>query len=365
MKTAMTALAVLFLAQGAAFSAAAQERDGPDPNVQVDRPQRDWSQRRGDGEAPRAPRVREAPRAQEAPQAPRAQDAPMRPPAREFIAQQFGGRRGGDGQRADGPRPDGPRGNRGGDGGGRRWNGGQGGDRPDTSTTTAPRDERGWRSDGVRGDGGGRRWNGGQGGGDRPDTTTTTTTATPRGDRGGRPDGVRGGGDGRRDWNRNGVRDDRRDGTGDGRRWDGDRDGRRDGDGRRWDSDRDGRRDGDGRRWDGDGDRRWDGDRDRRWGGDRNYRWERGRFPSSYRSAQRYRYRHSWRPPSGFYFNVWSFGDFLPRGWYGPEYLIVDPWLYGLPLPPPGFDWVRVGEDAILVDSFTGRVVQVVRYVYW
>jgi Ni/Co efflux regulator RcnB len=34
-------------------------------------------------------------------------------------------------------------------------------------------------------------------------------------------------------------------------------------------------------------------------------------------------------------------------------------------MPPIGYVWVRVGHDALLVDEFNGRVVQVVRYVFW
>jgi hypothetical protein len=153
----------------------------------------------------------------------------------------------------------------------------------------------------------------------------------------------------------------------DGRRDDARRD--RDGDGRQWD----GRRDADRRDWDGrDRDRRdWDRrDRDRRdWGrrdGDRHddrRRWERGRYPSVYASP--YRYRYAWRPPTGFYLRSWTYGEFFPRGWYGPGWWIVDPWRYDLPLPPPGFDWVRSGPDALLIDEYTGRIVQVVRNVFW
>lgn len=67
----------------------------------------------------------------------------------------------------------------------------------------------------------------------------------------------------------------------------------------------------------------------------------------------------------GFYLRSWSYGDFFPRGWYGPGYWIVDPWQYDLPLPPPGFEWVRSGPDALLIDEYTGRIVQVVRHVFW
>lgn len=152
-------------------------------------------------------------------------------------------------------------------------------------------------------------------------------------------------------------RDGRRDRDGDGRR---DRDGRRDGDVRRdgdgrWTGDRDGRRD---------GDRRWDGDRGGRRPPPNHPRWDRRHYPPVYSSRHRYR-GHVWRPPSGFYVRLWSYGDVLPRGWYDEGYRLWSWWDYGLPMPPPGYDWVRVGYDAILVDRFTGRVVQVVRLVFW
>lgn len=92
--------------------------------------------------------------------------------------------------------------------------------------------------------------------------------------------------------------------------------------------------------------------------------WERGRYPDVYFSSHRYHYR-SWRPPIGYYVRLWSFGDFLPRDWYGQEYFLTDAWNFDLPLAPPGYDWVRLGDDALLVDRYTGRVVQVVRAVFW
>ena len=67
----------------------------------------------------------------------------------------------------------------------------------------------------------------------------------------------------------------------------------------------------------------------------------------------------------GFYVHVWNFGDYLPRGWYASNYRILDWWTYDLPVPPPGYAWVRVGDDALLIDEFNGRVIQVVRYVFW
>lgn len=72
-----------------------------------------------------------------------------------------------------------------------------------------------------------------------------------------------------------------------------------------------------------------------------------------------------YRAPYGFYARSWGFGDFLPRGWYGEPYWIGDFINYDLPYPPPGFEWVRVGDDAIMVDQYTGRIVQVVRGIFW
>jgi hypothetical protein len=159
-----------------------------------------------------------------------------------------------------------------------------------------------------------------------------------------------------------------------GDRHDGDR---HDGDRRDWDRGHDGRgwrgdgdrhdghdrgRDDRGRDWDRGGHDRRDWDRDRR---DRDGRshWTRSRYPSIYFSS--HRYHHRWRPPPGYYVHVWSYGDFLPRGWFGPDWWLIDPWTFDLPMPPPGFDWVRVGDDALLVDRYSGRIVQVVRDVFW
>jgi Ni/Co efflux regulator RcnB len=139
-------------------------------------------------------------------------------------------------------------------------------------------------------------------------------------------------------------RDDHRDGTrGDGR------DAR---DGRDW---RDGRRDGDRR----DGDHR-DGNNPWRHGD----RWQAGRAPPVFWSPNRFRIG-GYRAPYGYYVRTWGFGDFLPRGWYGQDYWIGDFLDYDLPYPPPGYMWVRVGGDALMVDRYTGRIVQVVRGIFW
>ena len=97
--------------------------------------------------------------------------------------------------------------------------------------------------------------------------------------------------------------------------------------------------------------------------GERPPTWQRGRYPPVYQSHQRFR-MGGYRAPSGFYSRAWGFGEILPRALYGDNYRIGDFWTYDLPYPPPGYAWVRVGSDALLIDAYTGRIVQVVRYLF-
>lgn len=136
---------------------------------------------------------------------------------------------------------------------------------------------------------------------------------------------------------------------------------------------RQGDRRGDGRRDDGDhrddhrGDHRGDHRDDHRgdrWDNHGRPQWRPGAYPHSFNSAHRFHWRPYLRPPH-FYAHVWTFGEFLPPAWYGPEYVIDDWWDFDLPPPPPGYVWVRVGDDALLIDGYDGRVVQVVRALFW
>lgn len=110
-------------------------------------------------------------------------------------------------------------------------------------------------------------------------------------------------------------------------------------------------------------DRRWDRGDHRDWER-RRPRYDRRTYPPYWSSLRRYRIS-PYRPPVGFYVRRWGFGDILPRGWWGPTYRLSDWWAYGLPIPPVGFEWVRVGDDALLVDAYSGRVVQVAPHLFW
>jgi len=55
----------------------------------------------------------------------------------------------------------------------------------------------------------------------------------------------------------------------------------------------------------------------------------------------------------------WGYGDRLPSAYYARNYWIGDFLMFGLFAPPEGLVWVRVGDDALLIDEYTGEVVQV------
>jgi len=106
-----------------------------------------------------------------------------------------------------------------------------------------------------------------------------------------------------------------------------------------------------------------DGARDGRWAG-RGDHWQPGRYPPVFSAHHRFHVGR-YHAPYGFFARSWGFGDILPRGWYGPDYFIDDFLDFDLPYPPPGYEWVRVGDDALMIDEYTGRIVQVVRGIFW
>jgi len=55
-----------------------------------------------------------------------------------------------------------------------------------------------------------------------------------------------------------------------------------------------------------------------------------------------------------------GYGEFWPRAWLSPEYFIADFAAYDLGAPPANYEWVQNGPDALLVNLYTGMVVQVV-----
>lgn len=74
----------------------------------------------------------------------------------------------------------------------------------------------------------------------------------------------------------------------------------------------------------------------------------------------------------GFYIDPFGWGYFpYSVGWrlwphyYARSYWIADPWYYHLPPAPAGTRWVRYYNDALLVDVWTGRVIDVIHGFFW
>lgn len=247
---------------------------------------------------------------QEARQERQAQRAPrvaQQQPQQVQVAQRDGGRRG-----------DGSRGNRGG------WSGrGNDGNRGSDGN-------RGNRGDWNGGDRGNRGDSGYQRGWQGPNTPEYRRDAD-RYNRRAQENAIR---YGTRDQRRDAIRDARRDG----RDWRGDRDGRRD--------------------WNRGGNR---GDWNRGWRNDRRYDWQRWR----YSNRNIFRPGRYYAPYRGWNYSRFSIGFLLQPLFYSQRYWIGDPWQYRLPPAPYGTQWVRYYDDVLLVDIYTGEVVDAIYDFFW
>ena len=123
------------------------------------------------------------------------------------------------------------------------------------------------------------------------------------------------------------------------------------GDNRRWDrGGRDGR--GEGERWERRrGDREGRSERDGRWGRGDGERW---------RDARRDWDNDGRRGPphDARAFNPRR-GAYLPRG-YGGGYVVDDYRRFRLRTPPPGYHWVRVNDDYLLVAIASGLIFDII-----
>jgi len=101
-------------------------------------------------------------------------------------------------------------------------------------------------------------------------------------------------------------------------------------------------------------------DWNRGWRSDRRYAWQ----------DWRYRNRNLFRLPAyyspyNYGYRRFSVGLFLDRLFYGQNYWISDPFYYRLPPAPYGTQWIRYYNDVILVDIYTGEVVDVIHDFFW
>lgn len=328
LRTALLVAAATLAAVPTMAMADSQDRDwrrGDRPNLQRDaRP--NFEQRGGD---------RQAPIPQSPPSAPAAPVASPAPTARVDYSRGSGER-----DRSGGNRNYGQ-------GGEQRF----GGDRNNRGEVgSAPRGSGGdrsqWNRGGARPDGDRGAYRGDLRDSDRRDRDRNGAGNSDRGDR--RDDRQwRGGGRNDRDWNRDG-RSDRTDGRwGNGDRNDG-----------RWNGG--GRNDG---RWTNDG--RYAGSRfrpDQHWRNDSRYNWQ------SYRNTHRDIFRRGrYNPPRGYGYGYRSVsrGFFLEPFFYASSYWLADPYQYRLPPAEWPYRWVRYYDDALLVDTTNGEVVDVIQNFFY
>ena len=93
----------------------------------------------------------------------------------------------------------------------------------------------------------------------------------------------------------------------------------------------------------------------------RYYNFNNGR----YYARQRFSLGFYWLP-RGYSTRAWYVGNFLPFAYYDDmRYHINTPWSYNLYDAPIGCHWIRVGSDAILIDYFSGEILEVVYSLFW
>jgi hypothetical protein len=110
----------------------------------------------------------------------------------------------------------------------------------------------------------------------------------------------------------------------------------------------DGRRSGNNRQW------------SNHWRGDRNYDWRR------YRDRNRSVFRLGrYYDPYRYGYRRFSIGFSLFPSYYQSSYWLNDPWMYRLPPAYGPYRWVRYYDDALLVNIYTGQVVDVEYNVFW
>lgn len=69
--------------------------------------------------------------------------------------------------------------------------------------------------------------------------------------------------------------------------------------------------------------------------------------------------------PRGYVYRPIAAGTRIGAPYYGSRYVIADPWRYRLPHATGQNRWVRYGNDVLLVNVRTGRVIEVHRAFFW
>ncbi len=106
-------------------------------------------------------------------------------------------------------------------------------------------------------------------------------------------------------------------------------------------------------------------------------RFERRQYRAWNRNAWRNNARYNWRNHRRYNSNIFSVGRYYApyRGYnyrrfnvgfqlgnlfFGSRYWINDPWRYRLPAVYGDYRWIRYYDDVVLVNTYNGRVVDVI-----
>jgi Ni/Co efflux regulator RcnB len=87
-------------------------------------------------------------------------------------------------------------------------------------------------------------------------------------------------------------------------------------------------------------------------------------FHASFRAPHRFHGR-AWIAPRGFHYRRFSVGERIPGVLLAADFFLDDYAAYGLEYPGSEYVWVRDGDDAVLVDRYTGDVIEVEYDVFY
>jgi hypothetical protein len=97
-----------------------------------------------------------------------------------------------------------------------------------------------------------------------------------------------------------------------------------------------------------------------RWRNDQRYDWQ------NYRRHHRSIFHLGiYYDPFGWGYQRWGIGWRLWPSYYTDSYWLNDPSYYALPYAPWPLKWVRYYDDALLVNVYTGEVVDVMYDFFW
>ena len=88
-------------------------------------------------------------------------------------------------------------------------------------------------------------------------------------------------------------------------------------------------------------------------------------YRRAFQAPRRFHAARAWSPPHGYAYRRFNLGERIPSAFLVADFFLNDFGNYGLVSPPSGYIWVRDGNDAVLVNRYTGEVIQVQYDVFY